>query len=187
LPEPLAEFGIASNGPLNVGEPATELNVLCGNTGTEQTPVLTGALRRFTPDPLGQGAWRTLTFAFTPRRNLGAAAVVRGVFPSHVFAIGGRNAAGTALPLVEAFAATISQTQPTDPTTPVAPLTQLPAPRHSFAIGTASNRIQVFGGVDENSADTATVFEFNAAANPATGTAGPPGTPSGVWATRAAL
>jgi YVTN family beta-propeller protein len=187
LPEPLAEFGIATNGPLNVGEPATELDVLCGNTGTEQTPVLTGALRRFTPDPLGLGAWRTLTFAFTPRRNLGAAAVVRGVFPSHVFAIGGRDATGTALPLVEAFAATTSQTAPTDPTTAVTPLTNLPAPRHSFAIGTASNRIQVFGGVDENGADTATVFEYNPAANPATGTAGPPGTPSGVWATRAAL
>lgn len=187
LPAAVAQFGIASNGPLNAGEPATELNVLCGNTGSEAAPVVTGALRRFTPNPLGAGVWRTLGFTFTPRRNLGAAAVVRGVFPNHVFAIGGRDGQGTALGLVEAFAATTSQALPTDPAGGVATLTNLPVRRHSFAIGTAFGRIQVIGGTDDNGIDTATVFELNPGANPAGGTPGAPGTPSGVWTAKADL
>ncbi|HEX6810304.1 MAG TPA: hypothetical protein VF384_01660 [Planctomycetota bacterium] len=187
LPVPVAEFGIASNGPLNAGEPATEVNVLCGNTASEAAPAVTGALRRFTPDPFGPGTWRTLAFTFTARRNLGAAAVVRGVFPNHVFAIGGRDAQGNALGLVEAFAATTSQATPTDPAAGVAILTNLPVRRHSFAIGTSGNRIYVIGGVDENSLDAATVFELNPGANPAGGTPGAPGTPSGVWTAKANL
>jgi hypothetical protein len=187
LPAPVAQFGIASNGPLNVGEPATELNVLCGNTGSEAAPTVTGALRRFRPDPLGPGLWRTLGFTFTPRRNLGAAAVVRGVFPNHVFAIGGRDAQGNALGLVEAFAATVSQATPTDPAGGVPILSNMPVRRHSFAIGTSINRVYVIGGVDENSLDTATVFELNPGANPAGGTPGAPGTPSGVWTQKADL
>ena len=187
LPAAVAQFGIASNGPLNVGEPTTELNVVCGNTGSEAAPVLTGALRRFTPNPLGQGIWRTLGFAFTPRRNLGAAAVVRGVFPTHVFAVGGRDALDNALTTVEAFAATTSQNAPTDPAAAVTPLTSLPAARHSFAIGTSNNRVYVLGGIDDQGIDQTTVFELNPALNPAGGTAGPPGTPSGVWTSKAAL
>jgi YVTN family beta-propeller protein len=187
LPVATAEFGIANNGPLNVGEPLAEVNVMCGNRGSIATPNVTGAIFRYTPDPAGNGTWRTLTFAFTPRRNLGGASIVRGVFPSHVFAIGGRDAAGTALATVESFAATTSQNAPTDPTSAVTPLTNLPQARHSFAIGTAVNRIFVFGGVDAAGADTNTTFEYNAAANPAGGVAGAPGTPSGVWAARAAL
>jgi YVTN family beta-propeller protein len=187
LPAAVAQFGIASNGPLNVGEPTTELNVLCGNTGSEAAPVLTGALRRFNPNPLGLGTWRTLGFAFTPRRNLGAAAVVRGVFPTHVFAIGGLDALDNALTTVEAFAATTSQNAPTDPAAAVTPLTSLPAARHSFAIGTSNNRVYVLGGIDDVGTDQTTVFELNPAANPAGGTAGPPGTPSGVWTAKATL
>ncbi len=187
LPVATAEFAIANNGPLNVGEPVAEVNVMCGNRGSIQAPNVSGAIFRYTPDPAGSGAWRTLTFAFTPRRNLGGASIVRGVFPSHVFAIGGRDAAGVALATVESFAATTSQNAPTDPTAAVTPLTNLPQPRHSFAIGTAVNRVFVFGGVDAAGADTTTTFEYNAAANPAGGVAGAPGTPSGVWVARAAL
>lgn len=185
LPVATAEFGIAVNGPLNVGEPISEVNVLCGNRGSTQTPNVTGALMRYTPDPVGSGAWRTLSFSFTARRNLGGAAIVRGVFPTHVFAVGGRDGAGNALATVEAFAATTSQNAPTNPTAAVTPLTALPAPRHSLAIGTAVNRILVFGGVDATGAETATTFEYNAAVNGAV--AGPPGVPSGVWVARANL
>jgi len=187
LPAATAEFAIASNGPLNVGEPVSEVNVMCGNRGSLQTPNLTGAIFRYTPDPSGAGAWRTLPFAFSARRNLGGAAVVRGVFPTHVFAIGGRDATGNAVATVEAFAATTSQNAPADPTAAVTPLTSLPQPRHSFAVGTAVNRVFVFGGVDAAGADSATTFEYNPAANPAGGTAGPPGTPAGVWTAKAAL
>ncbi len=186
LPVGVAQAGVAANGPLNVGEPLAEVNVLCGNRGSERLPQLTGAILRYRPDPTGPGVWRTLAFEFTPRRDLGAAAIVRGVFPSHVFAIGGRDAQGNALTTVEAFAATTSQAQPTDPVGGVAVLTPLPQARHSFAIATASNRIFVFGGVDAAGADADAVFEYNAAANPA-GAAGAPGTPAGTWTGKAPL
>jgi YVTN family beta-propeller protein len=187
LPAATAELGVAVNGPLNAGEPVSEVNVLCGNRGSIAAPNVTGALFRYLPDPAGAGAWRTLAFTFTPRRNLGGAAVVRGVFPTHVFAIGGRDAQGAALAKVEAFAATVSQTAPADPTAAVTPLTDLPQARHSFAVGTAINRIYVFGGVDAAGADVATTFEYNPGANPAGGTPGAPGTPSGVWTAKASL
>ena len=188
LPGAVAQFGIAANGPLNKGEPIAELNVLCGNTGSENAPVLSGAVLRFATDPVGAGAWRALPFGLTARRNLGAAAVVRGAFPNHVFAIGGRDAAGNALTTVESFVATTSQTTPTDPTAAIAtPLTQLPQARHSFGLGTSNNRIYLFGGVDAAGAETATSFEYNPAANPAGGTAGAAGTPAGVWAAKASL
>src|SRR5262249_55597660 len=162
LPAATAEFGIAVNGPLNKGEPVAEIHVLGGNAGSESAPSVTGAVRRFTPDVVGLGAWRTLAFAITPRRNLGAAGVVRGVFPTHVFAIGGRDGSGNASTVVEEYAATTSQTVPTDPAALVAtPITQLAAARHSFAIGTSNNRIYIAGGVDAAGADLATTLEYN--------------------------
>ncbi|HET6164114.1 MAG TPA: hypothetical protein VFG37_10640 [Planctomycetota bacterium] len=187
LPSARAEFGIAVTGRINKGEPIQRMHVLGGNTGSLQTPGVSGSLFVFTPDN-GAGSWKTLAMAITPRRNLGAAAVVRGVFPYHVFAIGGRDANGAALPTVEAYVGTTSQVTPTDPTTLVAtPLTQLAEGRHSFAIGASNNRIYLLGGIDSNGIELATTLELNPAANPAGGTPGAPGVPSGVFTTKANL
>jgi hypothetical protein len=111
---------------------------------------------------------------------------VRGVSPTHLFAIGGLGAGNTPLATVEAFAATTSQVQPTDPTAAITTLTPLPAPRIAFAIAAAAGRIYIAGGLDQN-AELATTLEYNPAANPPGGVAGPPGTPSGVWTDRAPL
>jgi cytochrome c peroxidase len=43
------------------------------------------------------------------------------------------------------------------------------------------------GGFDETGADQATILEYSVGNNPAGGTAGPAGTPSGAWATRGNL
>jgi len=188
LPSPLAEFGTAVSGPLNKAEPIAEVHVVGGNAGSSSGPSVRGAVLRYAPDPVGLGAWRTLAFSITPRRNLGAAAVVRGVFPTHVFAMGGRDASGVATALVESYPATTSQAAPTDPTALIAtPITQLPAPRHSFAIGTSNNRIYLAGGVDQAGADLASTLEFNPGANPTTGPVGAPGTPAGVFTAKANL
>lgn len=188
LPVVLAEFGIANPGLLNKGEPTQTVHVLGGNKGSQTTPAVSGDVFKFDPDPNGPGVWTKFAFTITPRRNLGAAAIVRGAFPSHVFALGGRNAAGTALATVESYAATSTQTQLTDPTALIAtPLSQLPTAMHSFATGTSNNRIYLVGGIDAAGADLATVLELNPAANPAAGTVGAPGTPSGVFATKAPL
>jgi hypothetical protein len=190
VPAPVAEAGVAAAGPLNKGEPDPQIHVLGGNAGSEQTPVVTGGVLRYTPNPTGAGTWEVLPFTIAPRRNLGGAAIVRGVFPTHVFAVGGRDQAGVALTTVESYAATLSQAAPTPANQLVlvaTPLTQLPAARHSFGTAIANNRIVVVGGVDAAGADVATIFEYNAAANPAGGTPGAPGTPAGVWAARASL
>jgi hypothetical protein len=187
LPAALAEFGIAVTGRLNKGEPVQRMHVVGGNTGSLQTPAVTGSVFVFTPDA-GVGAWKTLAFGITARRNLGAAAVVRGVFPSHVFAIGGRDGAGTALTTVEAYVGTTSQAAPADPVALVGtPLTQLAAARHSFAIGASTNRIYLFGGIDATGTELATSLELNPAANPAGGPAGAAGVPSGVFTAKASL
>lgn len=187
LPTGLAEFGIAAAGRLNKGEPVQRMHVLGGNAGSLQTPNVTGAVQVFTPDA-GAGAWKTLAFGITPRRNLGAAAVVRGAFPFHVFAFGGRDAAGAALATVEEYAATTSQAAPTDPVALVAtPITQLAAPRHSFAIGTSNGRVYLLGGIDAGGAELASTLEYNPAANPAAGTPGAAGTPSGAFTAKADL
>jgi mono/diheme cytochrome c family protein len=188
LPAATAEFGIATPGLLNKGEPTQTVHVLGGNRGSIATPNVTGALLKFDADPNGQGAWTTLGFTITARRNLGAAAVVRGAFPFHVFALGGRNAAGAAVTTVESYVGTTTNAQQTDPTSLVAtPITQLPSALHSFGIGTSNNRIYVFGGVNSAGADQTAVLELNPAANPAGGTAGALGTPSGVFTTKAPL
>jgi cytochrome c peroxidase len=191
LPVAVAEAGVAAAGPLNKGEPVAQVHVLGGNAGTGAAPVATGSVHRFTPDPAGPGTWATLGLTITPRRSLGAAAVVRGAFPTHVFAIGGINPAGLTTALVEAYAATLSQTAPTDPsmlTRVTTPLTQLPASRHSFGIGTSNNRIYVVGGVDGAGVEVDTILEYNPAANPAPpGVPGAAGTPSGVWTVRTPL
>jgi len=187
LPSARAEFGIAVTGRINKGEPIQRMHVLGGNTGSLQTPGVSGSLFVFTPDN-GAGSWKTLAMAITPRRNLGAAAVVRGAFPYHVFAIGGRDANGAVLPTVEAYVGTTSQVTPTDPTTLVAtPLTQLAVPRHSFAIGASNNRIYLLGGIDVNGIELASTLELNPAANPAGGTPGAPGVPSGTFTAKANL
>lgn len=187
LPVGTAEFGIAAAGRLNKGEPVQRMHVLGGNLGSVFTPTVTGAVQVFTPDN-GAGAWKTLAFNLTPRRNLGAAAVVRGAFPFHVFAFGGRDATGAALATVEEYAATTSQTTPTDPVALVStPITQLAAPRHSFAIGSSNGRIYLLGGVDSTGAELASTLEYNPAANPVGGTPGAAGTPSGAFTAKADL
>ena len=65
--------------------------------------------------------------------------------------------------------------------------TSLPAPRAQFGIASSlsTNQIYVMGGIDGTGSDQTTILELTTGANPASlGTPGPPGTPSGVWATR---
>lgn len=188
MPTATAEFGCAMTPRLNKGEPLSRIHVLGGNLSSEATPTVTGNVFVFTPDPIGSGSWIQQAFSITPRRNLGAAAVLRGVLPNAVFAIGGRDQVGNALTTVESYVGTTSQAVPTNPTTLVlSPITQLPAARHSFAIGTADNRIYIMGGVDGAGADLSSVLEFNAGQNPAGGTPGAAGTPAGNFTTKAAL
>jgi DNA-binding beta-propeller fold protein YncE len=187
LPAAAAEFGITTTGPLNKGEPIGRMHVVGGNLGSLQTPVVTGAIHVFTPDA-NVGSWKTLAFGVTPRRNLGACGVVRGVFPYSVFALGGRDGTGTALTTVEAYVGTTSQVVPTDPIALVGtPLTQLPAARHSFAVGGANNRVYLLGGIDAAGAELASTLELNPGTNPVGGVAGAPGVPSGVFTAKVNL
>ena len=187
LPFGVGEFGIAVTGRLNKGEPIQRMHVVGGNGGSLQAPIVSGSIFVFTPDA-GAGTWKTLGFGITPRRNLGAAAVVRGAFPFHVFAIGGRDGNGAALTTVEAYVGTTSQVTPTDPAALVStPLTQLAAARHSFAIGTSNNRIYLLGGVDGAGNELDSTLELNPGANPAGGTPGAPGVPSGAITAKASL
>jgi hypothetical protein len=63
----------------------------------------------------------------------------------------------------------------------------MPAPRFKIGIGSSlsTNQIYVVGGRDGTGADQATVLEYTIANNGPV--AGPPGTPSGNWITRATL
>jgi hypothetical protein len=65
--------------------------------------------------------------------------------------------------------------------------TSMPAPRARFGIAAtlSTNQIYVAGGVDGAGADQSTIFEYTIANNGPS--AGPAGTPSGTWVTRANL
>jgi hypothetical protein len=116
----------------------------------------------------------------TPRRNHGAAAVLRGA-QSRVFIIGGQDAGGTVLDTVDEYLAQaiIVQASPTH--------TALPSPRARFGIGStlSSNQIYVAGGVDGSGAEQTTIFEYTVSNNGAV--PGVLGTPSGAWVTRGNL
>ncbi|MFO0983887.1 MAG: hypothetical protein U1E76_19550 [Planctomycetota bacterium] len=179
MPLPLAQFGVVAVNAINKAEADATIHVLGGNTFTDANPTVSGAVLRFLPDATGAGVWSTLAVTITPRRNLGAAAIVRGA-ATHVFGIGGRDGTGAAL-------ATVEEYKVVDATVLVTPITQLSSGLHSFGIGTSSNRIYLAGGQDGNGADLGSVLEFNPAANPTGGQAGDPGEPSGVVTTKAPL
>jgi hypothetical protein len=67
------------------------------------------------------------------------------------------------------------------------PHTSLPAARAWFGIAgsLSTNQIYVSGGIDGAGADQTTIFEYSIATNGPV--SGPPGTPSGSWATRGNL
>ena len=183
LPTPTAQFGITVAGGINGAEPLQLIHVVSGNAGTEGFPsVLTGAsiVQRFQADPVGPGTWSGFSVVgLTPRRNVGAATVVRGV-TSRVFVIGGVDGGGTTVTTVDEYLA--------QAVTPVASAhTALPAARASFGVaGTLStNQIYVVGGVDGTGTDVSTVFEYTVGTNGPV--AGPAGTPSGAWVTRGNL
>jgi YVTN family beta-propeller protein len=181
LPTAVAQFGITVSGGINTAEPLMLLHVVSGNTGTEAAPSVANPtpVQRFLADPAGPGTWSTSSPGITLRRNLGAATALRGV-QSRVFAIGGDDGAGTVLNIVEEY---LAQTL-----LPAAfAHTSLPAPRTRFGIGStlSSNQIYVMGGVDSTGADQNTIFEYTINTNGPT--AGPVGTPSGVWANRGSL
>lgn len=183
LPTPVAQFGITAAGGVNTAEPLQLIHVVSGNGSSEAAPSVVGGgsiVQRFQPDPAGPGTWSAFTVSgLTPRRNHGAATALRGV-QSRVFVIGGQDAGGTVLATVEEYLAQAVVAVAT-------PHTALPAPRASFGIGStlSSNQIYVAGGVDGTGADQTSVFEYTVANNGPT--AGPPGTPSGAWVTRANL
>src|SRR5262245_11994732 len=185
LPTGVGQFGIAVAGGINAAEPLQLIHVVCGNTGSEGTPSVANAnpVQRFQADPSGPGTWTPFNPAgLTLRRNLGAAAALRGV-SSRIFAIGGEDGTGTVLDLVEEYTAQAVAVVPP-------PHTSLPSPRTRFGIaGTFStNQVLVVGGVDELGEDQTSVLEYTVGLNPvAPDPPGPAGTPSGSWATRGNL
>ncbi|MBI4717146.1 MAG: hypothetical protein HY763_05020 [Planctomycetes bacterium] len=182
LPTAVAQFGVTVAGGINSAEPHQLIHVVSGNTSSENAPSVANAnpVQRFQADPLGAGTWTGFNPAgLTLRRNHGATTALRGV-SSRVFVVGGMDAAGAVVSFVEEYVAqgvTVAQTVHTS----------LPAPRASFGIGSSlsTNQIYVAGGVDDTGADQATVFEYSIANNGPV--AGPVGTPSGTWVTRANL
>lgn len=94
----------------------------------------------------------------SPRDHAGAA-VVNG----HLFVFGGRNRQGGSL--VSEPTSVIRLTSPTDTTWSASGLDNMPAARRSFVVGTAANRVQLFGGESQTSPAISAVYEFN----PATG------------------
>ena len=184
LPTAVAQFAITVAGGINSAEPLQLIHVISGNTGSEAAPSLVNPnpVQRYQAgmDIFNAGTWTAFPAAgLTLRRNHGAATALRGV-SSRVFIIGGLNAAGTMLDSVEEYLAQAVTMVATPPTS-------LPAPRSSFGIaGTvSSNQIYVIGGIDPGGTAQSTVLEYSIATNGAV--AGPAGTPSGVWATRANL
>jgi hypothetical protein len=183
LPTAVAQFGITVAGGVNTADPRQLIHVVSGNEGSEAVPAVaaTALLQRFQADPVGPGLWSTFNVTdVTPRRNHGAATALRGV-AVRIFVIGGQNAAGTILDIVEEY------TNATVPAAVLTPHTSLPAARARFGIGStlSSNQIYVMGGVDAAGADQTSVFEYTIAVNGPV--PGPPGTPSGTWITRAIL
>ena len=180
----VAQFGITVAGGVNTAEPLQRIHVVSGNTGSEGTPSVTNStqVQRFQADPAGPGAWTPFNPGLTLRRNLGAAAALRGV-ASRVFVIGGQDATGTTLTTVEEYLAEAGTLQAT-------PHTPLPAPLSRFGIGTtlSSNQIYVMGGLDNAGTDQTAVLEYTTNLDPPPpGTPGPAGTPSGAWVKRADL
>lgn len=183
LPTSVAQFGITVAGGINTAEPLQLIHVVSGNGSSEAAPSVVGGasiVQRFQPDPVGPGTWSAFSVAgLTPRRNHGAATVLRGV-QSRVFSIGGQDAGGTVVGTVEEYlaqAVTLVNT----------PHTGMPAPRALFGISStlSTNQIYIAGGADSTFADTTTIFEYTVGNQGPV--AGPPGTPSGTWVTRAIL
>jgi YVTN family beta-propeller protein len=182
LPVGVAQFGVTVAGGVNTAEPLQLIHVVSGNTGTETVPTVVNPspIQRFQADPAGPGTWSAFTPAgLTLRRNHGAATVFRGA-SSRVFVIGGQDSSGAVLDTVEEYLAQAVTAVST-------PHTALPAPRARFGVSSSqsTNQIYVIGGVDDTAARTDTVFEYSVANNGPT--AGPSGTPSGTWVTRANL
>jgi hypothetical protein len=182
LPGARAQFGITVAGGTNTAEPRQLIHVVLGNGGSENAPnpsVMGADVYRFQADPVGPGTWSTFSVGLSLRRNLGAATALRGV-AARVFVIGGQdfNGSGTVLGTVEEYNAQAMTLVNT-------PHTALPEARARFGIGStlSSNQIYVIGGVNNGGVDQTTVFEYTIATNGAV--PGPPGTPSGVWVTRA--
>jgi DNA-binding beta-propeller fold protein YncE len=182
LPTAVAQFGITVAGGINTAEPRELIHVVSGNTGSEAAPSVANPnpVQRFQADPEGGGAWTGFNpGGLTLRRNLGAAAVLRGV-SSRVFVIGGQDGTGAVLSTVEEYTA-----QAVSPV--LTPHTSLPVPRARFGIAgsLSANQIYVVGGTDGAGADQTTVLEYTVGTNGPV--AGPKGTPSGAWVTRANL
>ena len=182
LPTPVAQFGMATAGGINTAEPLQLVHVVSGNTASEGAPSLANPnpVQRFQADPTGPGAWSVFNPAgLSLRRNHGAATALRGA-SSRIFVIGGQDAAGAVLDIVEEYVAQAV-------TLVASPHTPMPGGRARFGIGStlSSNQIYVAGGVDGNGADNTSVLEYTVATQGAT--AGPAGTPSGTWTTRGNL
>ena len=180
LPTAAAQFGITVAGGINTAEPLQLVHAVLGNIGSEALPVLLGNVQRFQADPVGPGTWGTFGAGLTPRRNLGAATVLRGV-QSRVLVIGGEDAAGTTVfNTVEEYVAQ-------GVTLIATPHTALPAVRTRFGIGSSlsTNQVYVVGGLDGGATEQPTVFEYTASNNGAA--PGPAGTPSGTWVIRGNL
>jgi len=180
LPVPASQFGICVSGGLNTAEPRQLIHVVMGNGGTDASPSIHPITQRFQADPTGSGVWSEFFLnGLTPRRNHGAATVLRGV-GSRVFIIGGQNQAGTVLSSVEEYLAQ-------SPSAVLTPHTDLPSPRARFGIGRSlsTNQIYVVGGIDGSGVEQTSVLEYTPATNGSI--PGPTGTPSGTWTTRANL
>ncbi len=176
---PVAQFGITVAGGVNAAEPFQLIHVVAGNASSEGAPSPVSLGQRFQADPSGAGSWLLFTLPITPRRNLGAATVFRGV-ASRVFVIGGQDPSGTVVTSVDEYLAQ-SLAFVGSPHTP------LPAPRAKFGIGSTltSNQIYVMGGIDGSGADQTSILELTVPTNGPT--PGPAGTPSGAWVTRGNL
>lgn len=183
LPTPVAQFGITAAGGVNTAEPLQLIHVVSGNGGSEAAPSVVGGgsiVQRFQPDPTGPGTWSAFSVAgLTPRRNHGAATVLRGV-QSRVFSIGGQDAGGTVLGSVEEYLAQAVVMV-------AVPHTDMPSPRALFGISSSlsTNQIYIGGGADSTFTDTGTIFEYTVGNQGPV--AGPPGTPSGTWVIRGNL
>lgn len=183
LPAAVAQFGITMAGGVSTAEPRQLIHVVSGNTGSEAAPVVpaTFSVQRFQADPNGTGTWTNFSAVtgLTPRRNHGCATAFRGV-QSRVFCVGGQNAAGTVLDIVEEYQAQAV-------TAVLTPHTSMSAPRAHFGISSSqsTNQIYVMGGIDGTGTDQASIFEYTVANNGPV--AGPSGTPSGTWVTRGNL
>jgi DNA-binding beta-propeller fold protein YncE len=179
LAQGVANFGIAVAGGANSAEPLQQIHVVGGNTGSESAPSVETAavVQRITPDPRGLGQLELFNPAgLNSRRNHGIATALRGA-NSRIFLVGGRDANGSLL-------ATVQEYQAQNVAFVDTVHTNLPAPRELFGISSSltTNQVYVFGGKDAAGDGTNTVFEYTI--NTQGASAGPAGTPSGVWATR---